>query len=57
MNEGNVTEAELCPSCGSGMLVLQGRWFDGKLVRELVCVVCKHAWEIELPEFQRRLRP
>ena len=57
VNEGTITEAELCPSCGSGQLVLQGRMFDGKIIRELVCVLCKHAWRIELPEFHRRLRP
>jgi hypothetical protein len=57
VNEGTITEAELCLSCGSGQLVLQGRALGGKRIRELVCTLCKHAWEIELPEFHRRLRP
>ena len=57
LNEGNVTGADRCPSCGSGTLVLQGRMFDGKMIGELVCVSCKHAWRVDLPEFHRRLRP
>jgi hypothetical protein len=31
--------------------------FDGKMIGELVCVSCKHAWRVDLPEFHRRLRP
>ncbi len=51
------TEAETCPSCGSGKLVLRGRISGGQTVRELVCMLCKHAWEIELSPFVRQLRP
>ena len=51
------TDADTCPSCGSGKLVLQGRMLGGSLVRELVCLSCKHAWRIELPEFRGKLRP
>jgi DNA-directed RNA polymerase subunit M/transcription elongation factor TFIIS len=51
-----LTEAETCPSCGSGKLTLQGRMVDGKAIRELICLSCKHAWRIELP-FRGRRRP
>jgi DNA-directed RNA polymerase subunit M/transcription elongation factor TFIIS len=57
VNEGTITEAELCPSCGSGKLILQGRALGGKMIRELVCISCRHSWRVELPEFHRRLRP
>jgi DNA-directed RNA polymerase subunit M/transcription elongation factor TFIIS len=50
----DVTEAERCPSCGSGKLILQGRSVGGRLIRELVCLLCKHSWRIDLPESSRR---
>jgi hypothetical protein len=50
VNEGTITEAELCPSCGSGMLVLQGRALGGTMIRELVCMQCRHSWRIDLPD-------
>jgi DNA-directed RNA polymerase subunit M/transcription elongation factor TFIIS len=53
------TEAETCPSCGSGKLALQGRVMDGDVIRELFCVQCKHSWRIELlpQKMLGRLRP
>lgn len=52
-----ISEAERCPSCGSGTLTLQGRMLSGKMVRELVCILCKHSWRIDLPAFSGRRRP
>ena len=43
------SDAERCPSCGSGKLTLQGRVLSGKMIRELVCIACKHTWQMELP--------
>jgi hypothetical protein len=57
VDEGTITEAEVCASCGSGQLVLQGRALGGRMIRELVCIACRHASRIELAEFHRRLRP
>jgi DNA-directed RNA polymerase subunit M/transcription elongation factor TFIIS len=51
------TEAERCPTCGSGKLTLQGRAVDGKPVRELVCLSCKHSWPVESSESTGRVRP
>jgi hypothetical protein len=39
-----MTEGESCPSCGSERVALQGRLFDGRSVRELICMTCKHLW-------------
>jgi hypothetical protein len=52
------SEAETCPSCGSGKLVFQGRVMDGNVIRELFCVQCKHSWRIEMvpQKIVRRMR-
>ncbi len=44
----DLPEAETCPECGSGKLVLLGLVRDGQQVRELVCLACTHSWAIEL---------
>ena len=41
------SDAEHCTSCGSGRLTLQGRVAEGKPVRELICLECKHSWGVE----------
>lgn len=40
-------EHESCPSCGSQKTALQGRVRDGRAIRELVCLTCKHVWPVE----------
>jgi hypothetical protein len=52
-----ISEAERCPICGSGTLILQGRMLSGRMIRELVCILCKHSWRIDLPELRGSLRP
>ena len=53
----NESGAERCSSCGSGRLTLQGRVADGKPVRELVCLACKHSWPVAVSPFRGRVRP
>lgn len=43
-------EHDACPSCASPKIALQGRFEDGRPVRELVCISCKHTWPAEDPE-------
>jgi hypothetical protein len=51
------SDAERCASCGSGSLIMQGRVADGRPVRELVCLACKHSWPLEVSPFRGRVRP
>jgi hypothetical protein len=35
---------EHCPACGSGDLVLLGRFVDGSIERKWLCLHCRFAW-------------
>jgi hypothetical protein len=39
-----------CPQCGSTKVVLQGRLFDGKPIRELLCLSCGHTQRVDIPK-------
>jgi hypothetical protein len=45
-----VPHREPCPGCGSRKVVLQGRLFDGRAIRELLCLSCKRTQRVEMPE-------
>ena len=53
----NESDAERCTSCGSGRLTLQGRVSEGKPVRELICLECKHSWAVEAPPLRELASP
>jgi hypothetical protein len=38
-----------CPACGSTKVVLQGRLFDGKPIRELLCLSCGRTQRVDIP--------
>jgi hypothetical protein len=40
---------EPCAGCGSTRVVLQGRLFDGRPIRELVCLSCGRTQRFEMP--------
>jgi hypothetical protein len=42
-------DREQCPACGSTKVVLQGRVFDGRPIRELLCLSCKRTQRVEIP--------
>jgi hypothetical protein len=41
---------EPCPGCGSTEVVLQGRIFDGRPIRELMCLSCGRTQRVEPPK-------
>jgi formate dehydrogenase maturation protein FdhE len=51
------SEVEMCPSCGSAMLVLRGRVRRGETIRDVICRACKNTWQLDRPPFAARLRP
>ena len=42
-----VPPVEHCPACGSGELVLLGRYLDGDVSRKWLCLSCRFAWPEE----------
>jgi hypothetical protein len=49
-------DSEPCPSGGSHKVALQGRLRDGKSIRELICISCKHVWPAP-PSLHVPIRP